>query len=123
MSASWKEQIMARSYTFFIHMNATKQWLSLTRKERGAYFAKWQKDIFASYPKVSVKFYDVEAFSARCSDIAVYETEDIQSYYFLIEELRDSEVYTVPYFEVVDIFPALENGFAEFESAMDERRL
>ena len=114
---------MGRKFTFFIHMNATGAWLSLTRKKRGEYFAKWQKEIFDRYPSVSVKFYDVEAFSARCSDIAIYETEDIQSYYFLIEELRDSEVYTVPYFEVVDIFPALENGFAEFESAMDERRL
>lgn len=106
---------MPRKYTFFVHMDARKEWLRLSRQERNEYFGKVQDDIFSKYPSVSVRLFDVEAFSSKCSDIAMYETENIQDYYFLIEELRDSEIYTVPYFDVVDIFPALEDGYVEFE--------
>ncbi|SBS26380.1 hypothetical protein MSP8887_04193 [Marinomonas spartinae] len=108
---------MPRKYTFFVHMNATAAWLSLSREERNRYFTETIGDIFARYPDVSVRLYDCEAFTTRCSDIAVYETENLQHYYFLIEALRDSQVFTVPYFEVVDIFPALENGFEEYEAS------
>jgi hypothetical protein len=31
----------------------------------------------------------------------------------LIDALRDSRVHTVPYFEVVGIFPAIEEGFVQ----------
>ncbi|GLQ29968.1 darcynin family protein [Litoribrevibacter albus] len=109
---------MTRKYTFFVHMNATKEWLSMSREERGQYFDKIQSNIFSNYPSVSVRLYDAEAFTTKCSDIAVYETENIQDYYFLIEALRDTEIYTVPYFEIVDIFPAIEDGFAEYESSV-----
>ncbi len=112
---------MSNKYTFFVHMNATKQWLSLSRQAREQYFSTVQTEIFARYPSVSVRLFDVEAFSAKCSDIAVYETDNIQAYYFLIEALRDSKVYTVPYFEVVDIFPAIENGFLEYQEQLAHR--
>ncbi|MVF14946.1 Darcynin 1 [Ketobacter sp. MCCC 1A13808] len=109
---------MPRKYTFFIHMNATKEWLSLSRDDRENYFSHIKTEIFAKYPSVSVRLYDVEAFSTKCSDIAVYETENIQDYYFMIDALRDSKIYTVPYFEIVDIFPTIEDGFVEYESSL-----
>lgn len=106
---------MSRQYTFFVHMNATKEWLSLSREARQEYFSNSQQEVFAQYPGVNLRLYDVEAFSARCSDIAVYETDDIREYYFLIDALRDTKIYTVPYFDIVDIFPAIEEGFMEYE--------
>lgn len=110
---------MPRKYTFFVHMNATKEWLRLSREERARYFDEIQTGIFSKYPSVSIRLYDIEAFSTKCSDIAVYETENIQDYYFLVDALRDSKVYTVPYFEIVDIFPGIEEGFAEYESSIN----
>lgn len=110
---------MARKYTFFVHMNATRHWLSLSRQERGEYFSHTLGPILAKYPSVSVRLYDAEAFTARCSDIAIYETENIQEYYFLVDALRDTEMYTIPYFEIVDIFPAIEEGFAEYEASLE----
>ncbi|MGO3346120.1 MAG: darcynin family protein [Marinomonas sp.] len=108
---------MSRKYTFFVHMNARKEWLRLSREERNQYFGEIQKEIFSKYPSVSIRLYDVEAFTTKCSDITVYETANIQDYYFLIEELRDSKIYTVPYFDIIDIIPAIEDGFVEFESS------
>lgn len=110
---------MARKYTFFMHMNATKEWLSLSREERTAYFTGTIGELFARYPSVSVRLYDSEAFTTKCSDIAVYETEILQDYYFLIDALRDSKIFTVPYFDIVDIFPAIEDGFMEYESSLE----
>ena len=107
---------MPRKYTFFVHMNATNHWLSLSREQRSQYFDGIRSKIFAQYPSVSIRLYDVEAFSTKCSDIVVYETENIQDYYFLIDALRDTKIYSVPYFEIVDIFPAIEDGFVAYES-------
>ena len=91
---------MARKFTFFVHMNATTAWLSLTRHQRREYFTDTVGSILQKYPSVSVRLYDAEAFSGKCSDIAVYDTDDIQQYYFLIDALRDTELYTKPYFEI-----------------------
>jgi Darcynin, domain of unknown function len=71
--------------------------------------------IFEKYNSVSARFYDVEAFTARCSDIGVFETEKIQDYYFLIDAIRDTEIFTVPYFKFVEVIPCIEGGFAEYE--------
>ncbi|MEP3351649.1 MAG: darcynin family protein [Marinomonas sp.] len=64
-----------------------------------------------------MRLFDAEAFSAYCSDVVMFETTNIRDYYFAIEEMRDSKLYTVPYFDVVSIILAIENGFIEFEKA------
>ncbi len=109
---------MTTKYTFFMHLNATRHWLSLSRERRRAFFSDSLAETFARYPRVSVRFYDVEAFSGQCSDIAVFETDSLRDYRFLIDALRDSEIYTRPYFEVVGIFPAVEDGFVEYEEGL-----
>lgn len=107
---------MAQKFTFFVLMRATAAWLRLSREERRAFNTGTLGPMFARYPSVSVRLYDAEAFSVRCSDVAVFETEQIQDYYFVIEALRDSPVYTVPYFEIVEIIPAIEGGFEQYEA-------
>ncbi len=111
---------MSRKYTFFILMSATKEWLSLTREERNAFVETQLNPIFAKYQNVSVRFYDAEAFSTRCSDIAVFETENLQEYYFVIDAIRDTKVFTVPYFEFIEIIPAIEGGFVEYENHLNQ---
>ncbi len=111
---------MGRKYTFFVHMVATKDWLSLSRKQRNQFTEQVLNPIFEKYPSVNVRFYDVEAFSTLCSDIDVFETENIQDYYFLIDAIRDTEIFTVPYFEFVEIIPAIEGGFVEYEEHLDQ---
>lgn len=106
---------MEHPFTFFVLLNATPAWLALDRQTRRDFVEKELNPLFADHPEVKVRFYDAEAFTGRCSDIAVFEAEDIREYYFLMEGLRDSKLYTVPYFEVVDIIPAIEEGFAEYE--------
>ena len=109
---------MTTKYTFFMHLNATRHWLQLTRKQRSEYFTDTLSGILHKYEQVSVRLFDVEAFSAKCSDIVVFETANLRQYCFLIDALRDSKMYTVPYFDVVDIIPAVEDGFLLYEASL-----
>ena len=106
------------TYTFFVHMNATRDWLKLSHEQRDEYFFNSLGSMLAKYDDVRVRLFDVEAFSTKCSDIAMFETENLQAYTFLMDALRDSEFYTVPYFEVVDIYPAIEESFREYENSL-----
>lgn len=78
--------------------------------------------IFEKYAdNVNVRFLDAEAFSARCSDIVIFETEDLKQYYFLMEEIRDSKIFTIPYFQINDIIPCIEGGFVAFEKQVHNK--
>jgi hypothetical protein len=103
-----EDQVML---TFFILMNATKEWLALTSAEREAFVATEVGSIFAANSNVEVTFYDAEAFSGRCSDIAVFEARSIDAYTAVIDALRNTKLYTVPYFDIIDIIPAREANF------------
>lgn len=89
--------------------------LFLPREKRAEFSTQKLEPTFEKYPTVKVRWYDVEAFSAKATDIAVFETTPLQDYYFVIDAIRDSEFCTVPYFEFVEIIPAIENGYVEYK--------
>lgn len=107
---------MAR-HTVFMMLNATPHWLRLDRSERARFSDEVIRATLRRYPEVTMRYYDAEAFTSHCSDVAVFETGSLESYYFVIEELRDSAMFTVPYFDVVDIVPAIEDGHLDFEAS------
>ena len=109
---------MSRTYTFFIHFRALPAWLALTREKRAEFSTRKLEPIFKKYQTVNVRWYDVEAFSTKASDIAVFETTTLQDYYFVIDAIRDSEFCTVPYFELVEIISAMEDGYVEYENSL-----
>ncbi|HEY1011247.1 MAG TPA: darcynin family protein [Herpetosiphonaceae bacterium] len=107
----------AKPYTILVLMTATEAWLSLSRAERAGFVERTLGPIFARYEgRVSLRTFDAEAFSARCSDVAMFEAEDLRAYYYLMEELRDTALFGQPYFRVNEIIPCIEGGFAEFEA-------
>jgi len=103
--------------TFFMLLRSSSPWLALTREARAAFIDETVKPILRRYPAVSLRFYDAEAFSGRATDVAVFETRDIRAYYFLIDALRDTPFLGLPYFEVLEILPAVEDGYAEYTEA------
>ncbi|MEU2712085.1 darcynin family protein [Streptomyces sp. NPDC007205] len=99
------------TYTF------TPAWLALSREERNAMAATHIQPVFAKYAdRVPARFFDAEAFTTAFSDFALLETEDLQAYYFLIEELRDSPLIAQGYLVMNDIFMGIEAGFHAFEA-------
>tara|TARA_R110002033_G_scaffold39600_2_gene79565 strand:+ start:2671 stop:2997 length:327 start_codon:yes stop_codon:yes gene_type:complete len=101
-------------WTIFMLLRATPHWLGHTITERDSIAA----DCLAQAglgDLVSMRFYDAEAFSGTCSDVAVFETRDLRAYYFVVERLRNTPLFGKPYFDVIDIIPALENGHQTFQ--------
>ena len=61
------------------------------------------------------RHFDTEAFTAFCSDIAVFEADDLISFNTVMERLRDSPIFALPYFELVAVIPSIEDGYRQFE--------
>ena len=110
-----KQGIEIKMFTIFVLLKTTTDWLKLDRKERNKITDHAFSDIFKD-ESVTLKLFDAEAFSTKCTDIAMFQTEDMQNYYFVIERLRDSVLITHPYFEIIEIIPTIEDGFRLFES-------
>ena len=102
--------------TVFVLLKTTKEWLRLERAERNR-IADSVLSTVLSDNKVTLRMFDAEAFTTKCTDVAMFQTENMQAFYFAIERLRDSELITRPYFEMVEIIPTIEDGFKAFEKA------
>lgn len=102
--------------TVFLLLMASPEWLALDRGERAGLS---EAALGSAFPNeaVSFRFYDAEAFSARVSDIMVITADTPHDYYFAIERLRDTPLVADRYFQIVEIIPAYEDGFREFENA------
>ncbi|RFS14992.1 darcynin family protein [Emticicia sp. C21] len=112
-----------KPYTILVLMNATPQWLSLTRNQRSQFFEKQVMPIFQKVGQaVEVKLFDSEYFHAKVSDFMIISTENLNQYKLLIELLRDSKIYGVPYFEIVDIIVGQENLFADFNEVLRKEK-
>jgi len=100
--------------TVFVLLKTTVSWLRLSRDKRNAIADKVLSDVLVN-TDVTLRMFDAEAFTTRCTDVAMFQAKDMQSCYFTIERLRDSILITEPYFELVEIIPTIEDGFRLFE--------
>ena len=107
---------MPVKFTIFVLLRALPAWLKLPREERARIADRAFSSALAENA-MAFRYFDAEAFSARASDVALFETTDLRAYYFAMERLRDSPVFAEPYFDVVDIIPTIEDGYQAFESA------
>jgi hypothetical protein len=103
-------------YAFFVMVTATSKWLQLARPERARLAEAHLIAPVRDRPGLSLRYFDAEAFSARCSDVMMLETDDPASYYYFIEALRDSPLISESYFELVEILPTIEEGFKAYEA-------
>jgi len=101
--------------TFFVHLTATPAWLALTRAQRREVIAAHVAPVLAKHSDVELRWFDAEAWCAEPSDVLVARTRDILAWTDLFEELRDTPLWSVPYFAVRSVIPAQENGFLDHE--------
>jgi hypothetical protein len=112
-----------KPYTILVLMNATPQWLSLTRDERSSYVEKKLNPILVRVSKtVEIRMFDSEYFHSTVSDFMIISTTNLEDYKLLIELLRDSKIYNVPYFEIKDIIVGQENLFEDFNAYFKEEK-
>lgn len=104
-----------KPYTVLLLMNATPQWLSLSRDQRSRFFEKEVMPALLQAAKTTTfRLFDSEYFHAGVSDFMVIETRSLSDYQEVIERLRDSKIYGAPYFEIRDIIVGQENRFEDF---------
>ncbi|MER6950956.1 darcynin family protein [Nonomuraea sp. NPDC000554] len=98
--------------TAFLLVKTTPEWLALTVQERvDAFTTQVLPAIEAKTTGVRSRFYDTEFYSARVTDVWVWEAEDHHAYQLLIDALRETPFWD-RYFEVIDLLVGTENGYA-----------
>ncbi|WP_033820657.1 darcynin family protein [Kitasatospora sp. MBT63] len=98
--------------TAFMLVKTAPEWLALTVQERvDAFTTEVLPVIEARTTGVRSRFYDTEFYSARVTDVWVWEAEDHRAYRLLIDALRETPFWD-RYFEVVELLVGTENGYA-----------
>ncbi|MET7355712.1 darcynin family protein [Streptomyces mirabilis] len=98
--------------TAFMLVKTTPEWLALTVQQRvDAFTTQVLPAIKAKTTGVRSRFYDTEFYSARVTDVWVWEAEDHHAYQLLIDTLRETPFWD-RYFEVIDLLVGTENGYA-----------
>lgn len=103
-------------YTVLILLSTTENWLRLTREERNKFNEKFFVPLIKKYQEfIEIRLFDSESTHALHTDFMIIETTDLTQYYYFWEEVRDSEIYTIPYFKINDILIGQEDGFKDYE--------
>jgi hypothetical protein len=72
------------NYTYFVLLRAKPAWLSLSREARSALANQHLRATLAQYQgRLTMRYFDAEAFSAPCSDVMMIETPRSQAPLFL----------------------------------------
>ena len=108
-------------HTIIILITTTEKWLRLSRKERNDFNTSFFIPLVAKYKDfLQVRMFDSESTNAKHTDFLIIETSDLNHYYYFWEEVRDSKIYTEPYFVINDIIIGKEDGFREFEQQISK---
>lgn len=102
------------SHAAFLLLTASPAWLALDRPERERVVAHELQPIFARHRHaVTARYYDTEAYTARASDLLMLEFDDPGAHVALIDELRSSSIFSVPYFTLSDLLVGKQAAWLE----------
>jgi len=104
-------------HLIFVHVTALPSWLRLSRPERAAVVAEHAGPALAAYSEVTVRWIDVEAFTAESSDVLLCETDDLRAWNRFFEALRDTPIFAQPYFRLDRILIGAEEGYRDYEES------
>ncbi|WP_020667664.1 darcynin family protein [Amycolatopsis nigrescens] len=106
------EETFEPGVTAFMLVKTTPEWLGLSVEERVAVFKTEILPAITDKAKgVRSRFFDTEFYSARVTDVWVWEARDHQAYQLLVEALRETSFWD-RYFEVVELLVGVENAYA-----------
>ena len=105
-------QFEAALTTFFM-VKTSPEWLGFTVDRRFALMAEQFTPILKKHEaSVALRFFDVEFYSTRVTDIWMWDAKDHHSYQLLIEDLRETAFWD-RYFDIVEILTGVENAYAK----------
>ncbi|MEU1752589.1 darcynin family protein [Micromonospora matsumotoense] len=107
----------APTVTAFMLLKTNRAWLDLSVPERVAAFQESVLPAIKDKAKdVRWRYYDTEFYTARVTDIWVWEARDHEAFQLVIEALRETPFWD-HYFEIVEILVGVENGYAKHYGA------
>jgi hypothetical protein len=113
------EETTSRSFpqetalTVFMLVKTNLEWLQFSIDQRFDMLRKHVEPILHKHhERVRLRFYDVELYTARVTDIWVWDAIDHHSYELLVEDLRETPFWD-RYFAIVEILPGVENAYAK----------
>lgn len=99
--------------TTFFMVKTSPEWLGFSFQTRLSHARETFQPILDAFTGlVRLKWYDVEFYTARISDIWVIEAKDHGSYQLFCEKLRETPFWD-RFFIVHDIFPGELNAWAK----------
>lgn len=108
MTSSDKDTVL----TVFMLVKTRPEWLACPGDERARLLNEHLVPILKEHAgEVSLRFYDIEFYSARVTDIWVWDAKSHDAYQRVVEALRDTPIWD-RLFEVVEILPGVENADA-----------
>jgi len=105
------KQLRIVSILFF---EAQPGWLALSREKRNEIMGPL-RGILTKHSGVSLRWLDADTIGHGYTDMALCEYHDIRDYHFLWEELRDTPVFSVPYFILKSTSMGIEDAYVAYE--------
>ena len=98
--------------TVFMLVKTNPEWLGFPVDERFRLLAEHVEPIVRKHRRqVRLRFFDIEFYSARITDLWMWEASDHHAYELLVEDLRETPFWD-RYFQIVEILPGVENAYA-----------
>ncbi|MEZ4445118.1 MAG: darcynin family protein [Polyangiaceae bacterium] len=97
-------------YVFHL-VRSADGWLVMSPEERNQFVQETLMPILKRRPGVRLRYFDAEAYSPRVTDVLMWEVSERRDYEALVEDLRETPFWG-RYFEVLEILPCVEDGFA-----------
>jgi hypothetical protein len=94
---------MTQLSTFFMMLQATRHWHELAPPAQREVFDDLLNHIFNRYPDLRMSHYAVTPVGARCSDLVVWEADDVAQYHEAVDALRRQAFFGAPLFEIVEV--------------------
>lgn len=99
--------------TVFMLVKTSPEWLGFSVNRRFELLAEEFTPILRKHAaSVSLRFFDVEFYSTRVTDIWMWDAKDHHSYELLVEDLRETAFWD-RYFYIVEILTGVENAYAK----------
>jgi hypothetical protein len=94
----------------FMLVKSTRHWLDLPTTQRLEFLQQHVRPLLEQHPEVKMRYFDAEAFTARATDILLWETKDLSAWAWICDHLRET-LFWDHYFQVLDILPSLEGNY------------
>lgn len=98
--------------TVFMLVKTQPEWLGMSPDERfGHLKTVFQPIIDAHRESIRFRFFDVEFYATRVTDVWMWEARDHHAYELLVEAMRETPIWD-RWFSIVEILPGVENAYA-----------